>query len=184
MKKFLLLATAGALVATSAYAAGYYTNGIPLTTTGYYAPNGTATGYTYSNELGGYELIPADTGVSGGSPPQTIAVTAFQIAAIGAALASNTATATAGAATLSTTYGVVTSEAITTAAGSTYTLTLTNTTVATTSKVQAAAYLGAGTAGALQIVSITPAAGSVVIVVKNVGTAALNAAIKIAFQVQ
>ena len=189
MKKFLLGTTCAALLAIpAAWAAGFYTNGVPVPSTGYNATNGSSanggTGFTYSGELGGYELVPLDTNLAQGQAPQTIAATTFQIAAIGAAIAGNTATATSGAATLSTTYGLITSEAITTAAGASYTLTLTNTTVALTSKIQAVAYLGAGTAGALQIVSITPAAGSVVIVVKNVGTAALTAAIKIAFQVQ
>lgn len=186
VSRFQLALVLAALFAVPlAFAAGFYTNGLTLaSSTSYYATNGTASGFTYSAEVGGYELLPLDTQIPGGSAPQTIAASAFQVGALAAAVTGNTATATSGAATLSTTYGVVTSEAITTAAGSTYTLTLTNTTVTATSKVQAAAYLGAGTAGALQVVSITPAAGSVVIVVKNVGSVALNAAIKIPFQVQ
>jgi len=95
-----------------------------------------------------------------------------------------TATATAGAATLSKTAGVVTSEAITTAAGATYTLTLTNTKVAATSQVFASVNLGAGTGGTPAITSVTPGSGSVVIVVQNIhASAAFNAAIKIAFLV-
>ena len=95
-----------------------------------------------------------------------------------------TATASAGAATLSKTAGVVTSEAITTAAGATYTLTLTNTKVAATSQVFASVNLGAGTGGTPVITSVTPGSGSVVIVVQNIhASAAFNAAIKIAFMV-
>lgn len=95
-----------------------------------------------------------------------------------------TATATGGAATLSKTAGVITSEAITTAAGATYTLTLTNTKVAATSQVFASVNLGAGTGGTPAIASVTPAAGSVVIIVQNIhASAAFNAAIKIAFMV-
>lgn len=184
------------LVPVAAYAAGYYTNGVPQVTAGgtYYASNGvcstianasTTCGNTYSNELGGYELIPADTQIGGGAAPQTVAPTTFQVGALASVMSASTnlATASGGAATLSTTYGIIKSEALTTAVGSSYTLTLTNTTVAATSKVQAGAYLGAGTQGALQIVSITPASGSVVIVIKNVGSLALNAAIEIPFQV-
>lgn len=95
-----------------------------------------------------------------------------------------TATATAGAATLSKTAGVITSEALTTAAGATYTLTLTNTKIAATSQVFASVNLGAGTGGTPAIASVTPAAGSVVIVVQNIhASAAFNAAIKIAFMI-
>lgn len=95
-----------------------------------------------------------------------------------------TATATAGAVTLSKTSGVITSEAITTAAGATYTLTLTNTKIAATSVVLASVNLGAGTGGTPAIASVTPGAGSVVIVVQNIhASAAFNAAIKIVFAV-
>ena len=95
-----------------------------------------------------------------------------------------TATASSGAATLNKSAGVVTSEALTTAAGATYTRTLTNSVVAAADQVFASVNLGAGTGGTPTIASVTPAAGSVVIVVQNIhASAAFNAAIKILFHV-
>ena len=94
-----------------------------------------------------------------------------------------TATAAAGAATLNKTAGTITSEALTTAAGATYTLTLTNDQVKTTSIVLAQADAVAG-AGSPTITSVTPANGSVVIKVQNIhASAAFNAAIKIRYAV-
>jgi len=99
-------------------------------------------------------------------------------------ISGGTATATSGAATLNEQSGKVTSESLTTAAGATYTLTLTNSKVAATSLVFANAYLGTASTGVPQVVKCTPAAGSVAIVVKNIdGAAALNGTIKIDFLV-
>jgi hypothetical protein len=94
------------------------------------------------------------------------------------------ATAAAGAATLNSQIGVVTSEALTTAAGSDYTLTLTNSYVASGSVVLVS--VGNGTNTTLYAVahSIAPAAGSVVIKVRNAhGSAALNGTLVISFVV-
>jgi hypothetical protein len=94
-----------------------------------------------------------------------------------------TATASAGAATLNKMAGVVTSEAITTAAGADYTLTLTNSDIAAADQVFASVQLT--TAGGTPVVaSVTPGAGSVVIVVQNIhATVAFGGAIKISFMV-
>ena len=93
-----------------------------------------------------------------------------------------TATATAGAATLNKNSGVITSEALTTAAVATYTLTLTNSAITATDQVFASVNRGAGTGGTPTIASVAPGTGSVVIVVQNIhASAAFNAAIKIAF---
>lgn len=95
-----------------------------------------------------------------------------------------TATAVSGAATDNHVSGQVTSEALTTAAGSTYTLTLSNALVNADSVVLASVSLGAGTGGTPQIVSVSPVAGSVVIIVKNIhASAAFNAAIVISYLV-
>lgn len=95
-----------------------------------------------------------------------------------------TASATAGAATLSTPSGVVTSESVSTAASGTYTLTLTNTTIAATDIVLATVGNGTNTTGTPSIASVTPAAGSVVIVISNdSGAAAFNGTLKISFVV-
>lgn len=95
-----------------------------------------------------------------------------------------TATAIAGAATLNKSAGVVTSEALTTAAGATYTLTLTDSKIAAADQVFASVNLGAGSGGTPCVASITPGAGQVIIVIQNIhASAAFNAAIKIAFAV-
>jgi len=99
-------------------------------------------------------------------------------------LDAGTASAVAGAATVSKQAGVVTSEALTTAAGATYTLTLTNTLVAATSIVLASVSDGTNSQGTLTVGKITPGAGSVTIGVRNAhATEALNGTIKIAFAV-
>lgn len=95
-----------------------------------------------------------------------------------------TAAATAGAATLSKSSGVITSEALTTAAGVVYTLTLTNTVIAATDQVFVSVGNGTNTTVGPALVSVTPAAGSVVIVIRNThASAALNGTIKVAFAV-
>lgn len=95
-----------------------------------------------------------------------------------------TATAAAGAATLNKMAGVVTSEALTTAAAAEYTLTLTNSAVAAADMVFASVALGTATTGTPVVTTVAPAAGSVVIKVKNDhATAAFNGTIKIAFMV-
>jgi hypothetical protein len=95
-----------------------------------------------------------------------------------------TATASSGAATLNTMAGVVTSESLSTAAGATYTLTLTNSDIAAADQVLASVQLGSATTGMPAIATAAPGAGSVVIKVQNIhASAALNGTIKIAFAV-
>lgn len=96
---------------------------------------------------------------------------------------SGTVTAASGAATLNKHSGVVTTEALSTAAGATYTLTLTNSYIKAGSIVGASADAVAG-AGSPVVTSVTPGDGSVVIKVQNIhASAAFNAAIKIRFWV-
>lgn len=95
-----------------------------------------------------------------------------------------TAAATAGAATLSKLAGVVTSESITTAAGATYTLTLTNTTIAAADQVYVSVQNGTNAAGLPAVTTVTPGAGSVVIVIRNAhASAAFSGTIKVAYLV-
>lgn len=95
-----------------------------------------------------------------------------------------TAAATGGAATLSKGAGVITSEGLTTAAGAAYTLTLTNTTIAAADQVMASVQNGTNSQGIPIVSTVTPAAGSVVIVVENNDlAAAFNGTIKVSFVV-
>lgn len=100
-------------------------------------------------------------------------------------LGSGTATATAGAATLANRFGVITSEALTTAQNAIYTLTITNTAVKATDLAFASVANGTNTQGTPMIEKVTPAAGSLVIRVvnKHATAEALNGTIKISFAV-
>lgn len=95
-----------------------------------------------------------------------------------------TAAATAGAATLNKMSGKVTSEALTTAAGATYTLTLTNSAVAAADIVVASLANGTNSAGSPGVARVTPGAGSVTFVVRNGdATNALNGTVVVSFVV-
>lgn len=93
-----------------------------------------------------------------------------------------TATATAGAATLNKTAGVITTEALVTAAGATYTLTLTDSAIAATDQVMASVQYGSASAGTPAIAMVDPSAGSLKVVVQNIhASAALNGTLLISF---
>lgn len=95
-----------------------------------------------------------------------------------------TATASGGAATLAAFNGTVTSEALTTAAAADYVLTLTNSKILAASRVFASVDNGTNTTEGMSVQRITPAAGSVVIRVRNThATVAWNGTIKINFYV-
>ena len=134
-------------------------------------------------QLSGRALVAADTQSSQGAGPQSVAATAFQIAARAAVMSINTATSTTGATTQNTLLGRCVTEALTTAVGATYTYTLTNSVVAATSTVQAQIFSLTNTVPGMQMTSVTPAAGSVVFVFTNNGAAALNGTMCIVFDV-
>jgi hypothetical protein len=95
-----------------------------------------------------------------------------------------TATATAGAATLNKNAGAVTSESITTAAGSDYVLTLTNSAISASSFVMVSVANGTNTTEGLAVNRVQPGSGSVVIHIRNThASAALNGTIVISFVV-
>jgi hypothetical protein len=85
-----------------------------------------------------------------------------------------TVTASGGAATLANKCGVVTSETLTTVKDSEYTLTLTNTAIAAADLTLVQVANGTNSGGEPVITRVTPGAGSVVIVVKNLLTGALG----------
>lgn len=94
------------------------------------------------------------------------------------------ATSTAGAATVNTQTGQVTTEALTTAAGATYSFVLTNALINAQSIVLVSIGKGTATTGVPAVTTVTPASGSATIVVQNVAAAAaLNGTITINFAV-
>ncbi len=93
-----------------------------------------------------------------------------------------TATATAGAATLANRFGKITTEALTTAAAASYTLTITNTAIKATDMVMASVAYGTSTTGEPAVSRITPADGSVVIILRNnAAAAAVNGTLVISY---
>lgn len=130
------------------------------------------------------ELYAAD---SSNPNPSFTTVTASGLGTVGSFkldTGTKTASATAGAATLNKDAGVITSEALTTAAGDEYTLTLTNSAIAAADQVFASVQNGTNTKGPLRVTTVTPGSGSVVIKVENGHSAdALDGTIKIAFMV-
>lgn len=120
-----------------------------------------------------------DATTIGGTTPAPVTTSALHLDT-----GTKTATAVAGAATLNKMSGVVTSEALTTAAGGTYLLTLTNSDIAAADIVLASVNLGAGTGGVPCVTAVKPGAGSVTILIQNIhASAAFNAAIVISFAV-
>lgn len=92
-----------------------------------------------------------------------------------------TATATSGAATLNQPSGVVTSEALSTAATAVYTLTLTNNQILATDIIQATCANGTNTGGAPVVSTANAANGSIVFKVVNAGASALNGTITVQY---
>jgi hypothetical protein len=152
--------------------------------------NGTISGgetLTYT-QLGASALFSSDTQLTSGGVPQSVAATAWQIAAHAVPLFKNTATSTAGAATLNTMSGVIQTESLSTAPGSTYTMTLTNSLISSANtppspvpQVEMLSY--SNTQGTVQINSITNGVGSVVVVVQNSGSQAFNGTFLIPFHI-
>lgn len=95
-----------------------------------------------------------------------------------------TGTAAAGAVTMNSLAGQVTTEALTTAAAGEYTLTITDSLITANSVVIASVGNGTSTTGTPGIGGVTPAAGSLVITVTNLHvSAAFNGTLKINFTV-
>lgn len=93
-----------------------------------------------------------------------------------------TATSTAAAATINKMSGVITTEALTTAANADYTFTLTNSLITANSNLIVSVGYGTATTGHPNIRKVTPGAGSATIVIHNDDVAvALNGTIIIQF---
>jgi hypothetical protein len=95
-----------------------------------------------------------------------------------------TATTTGGAATINKQSGVLTTPALTTASGAAYTITLTNSEIATTSIILCQIQGGSNTTPGITIIA-TPGAGSATILLENSGVAAaaLNGTVILSFVV-
>lgn len=164
MKKTLLAAAAVVALGTVAHAAGFWTNGL-----------------TASLGPRGNELIPADqvapgstNGASG--TPLSVALTPIQIAGLAVPFATNTGSTVANAVTLNKGNIGLTTESLSTAVGSTYTFTWTSSVILATSQVLCSdvGQVSDVTKARFVVQSVTPAAGSVAVVLYNNGTAAAS----------
>jgi hypothetical protein len=76
--------------------------------------------------------------------------------------------------------GVVTSASLTTAAGATASISITDASITATSKVFAAVFNGTNSAGSPAITTVTPGLGAATVVVQNIhASAALNGTLKV-----
>lgn len=109
----------------------------------------------------------------------------FVLEMLGRAAEFGTATAVAGAATLNTNMGIVTSEALTTAQNALYTLVITNSKIAVGDMVLVTVTNGTNTAGTPMLANITIAANTLTIVVSNqhASAVALNGSLQFHFEV-
>lgn len=94
-----------------------------------------------------------------------------------------TATSTAGAATVNAQAGIITTEALTTAAAATYLMTLTNSYINSASIVSVSVGRGTATGAGLTPLAVTPGTGTCAILLKNPDGSAVNGTMKIAFTV-
>ena len=140
-----------------------------------------------TNPFTGAELLAVDTQLASGISPQTAYVTLEQLKDfMFGNTAEGTGTSVAGAVTLNAGRGQIISEALSTAAGSVWTLTITNSRIAAADIVLASCrYMGGtNTTVGPAVVTVTPAAGSVVINVRNThASSALNGTIVVDFVV-
>lgn len=101
---------------------------------------------------------------------------------LGSGTASCTGTGATSTATLNNRFGKLTTAALTTAAAGTHTITLTDAQVNAGDIVFASVAYGTATAGAVVVERITPADGSVVIVLKNIHASdAVNGTLVVSF---
>lgn len=139
--------------------------------------------YLWSQALGDVNIPVSPLGLIDGSIVSCnfIQINSGPNTAAKAVTAVGTTTATA---TLNNMAGNVTSASLTTAAGGTYTLTLTNSNIAVGDQVMVDVGNGTNSGGQPTVANVTPGAGQVVVVVQNIhGTTALNGTIIIAFVV-
>jgi hypothetical protein len=188
MKSFMKYFSAGLVLGLvssplASWAGGWVTANLPVI--GAATVNGTVqtNGNGVVSQVNSVQTLAADSQLASGVSPQTVSVTAFQIAGIFAEALNNTATSTAAAATLNRRAGVVTTESLSTAVGATYTFTLTNSLFTATSVPQVALYPLSSTVAGITLTSSTCASGSCVFVFTNTGTAAWNGTMNLVFHI-
>jgi hypothetical protein len=171
MKRFAFAGAIAALAATFALAAapveaaGVYTNGFPQVTA--------------ANIQSTFQ-VPADTQYAGGAAPQTAYVTTGDLKTYANGGAIVTATGSAGASTAAGERVVITTEALSTAAGATFTETITNSAVTAASLPLCSVWYGTATTGTPTIARTQPGAGTLTVLVQNIhASAALNGTIVI-----
>lgn len=124
-----------------------------------------------------------DATTLGSNIPPNATVSALHVDT-GTKTAVATGTGATGAATLNKMSGVITTAALTTAAGAGYALTLTNSDIAAADIVMADVQFGTSTTGSPGLTTVATAAGSCVITVQNFhATAAVNGTLVISFVV-
>ena len=166
MRKALMAAVAAFVIGGSvaSLASGIWTNGVPA---------------SLGNRGNG--LLPMDAGPPGSTngaagTPLSQAISPAQIAGLAIAQAANTGTTSSGAVTVSKANMAITTESLSTAVGATYTVTVTDTYALATSNIQCSGLRQVSDVTAARFVtqSVTPAAGSFVLVFYNNGTASAS----------
>lgn len=146
------------------------------------APNGTIP------QAASTAKMPADAAGTNGLQPVTYAVPLSMIASIACAMVQNKQTSTVHAATSDTFSGYVVTEALTTAVNAVYTFTLTNSNIAAVAvanskyaNIYVDARSGTNTVGGLTLTSVTAGSGTSVWTFTNLGAAALNGTMVLAW---
>ena len=126
-----------------------------------------------------------DINNAAGQQPETAAASPFQIAAAISAMIENNVTRTVHTGTLNTTLGRMLTEALTTAAGATYTFQIVNSLFTTTGPLpEVQIHDGTNTAGSSEVTSVAIlTTGTATAVFTNIGTAAWNGTKVITFHV-
>lgn len=149
-------------------------------------------GYTQATGIGSYGIFTVSisngviTLVQAPANSSSMSLSAVNTMAAGSRIITDktTAVTTGGAATINKMSGVLTTPALTTASGTAYTITLTNSEITASSIVLCQIQGGTNTTPGIVVVA-TPAAGSATILLQNsgVGAAALNGTVIVSFVV-
>ncbi len=127
-----------------------------------------------------------DVNNAAGQQPETAAASPFQIASAIAAMIENNVTSTVHTGTLNTTMGRMLTEALTTAAGATYTFQIVDSLFASTTQTPPEVQIhdGTNTAGNAEVTSVAIlTTGTATAIFTNTGTAAWNGTKVITFHV-